>query len=158
MPIKGTYYNATLGATPTAVTGSGATPYLGSVINATIPTSAAGLVSDSPANVANMSLSAGIYVVSYQIAINASDAQYSLSTAFVTNTTASTPYAANSVSTFQQIHSSTYATGQLIVTNSFILTVTATTYYLKYVGKFAGNSQIPFNTNVNDYFRALRIG
>ena len=123
-----------------------------------MPTVAIGLTSDSHVNIANMSLSAGIYVVSYQIAINASDAQYSLSTAFVTNTTVSTPYASNSVSTSQQIHSSTYGAGQIITTNSFILTVTATTtYYLKFVGKFGGNSQISFGTG-NDYFRALRIG
>ena len=123
-----------------------------------MPTVASGLTSDSHSNIANMSLSAGIYVVSYQIAINSTDAQYSLSTAFVTNTTANTPYAANSVSTFQQIHSSTYGAGQNIITNSFILTVTATTtYYLKFVGKFIGNSQITYSTN-NDYFRALRIG
>ena len=94
-----------------------------------MPTVAVGLTSDSHANIANMSLSPGIYVVSYQLAINAIDAQYSLTTAFVTNTTANTPYASNSVSTFQQIHSSTYGAGQIIMTNSFILTVTTTTTY-----------------------------
>ena len=122
-----------------------------------MPTNTIGLGTDNHVNVANMTLSAGIYVVSYQISVNTTDAQYSLSTVFVTNTRVSTPYASNSVSTSQQIHSSTYGTGQIIPTNSFILTVTTTTiYYLKYVGKFSGNSQLPFSGN--EYFRALRIG
>ena len=121
-----------------------------------MPTVPIGLGSENHANVANMSLSPGIYVVCYQLTINAGDATYSLSTAFVTNTTASTPYASNSVSTFQQIHNPAYASGQIIMTNSFILPVTTTTiYYFKFVGKFGANSQLPASST--DYFRAVRI-
>jgi len=126
-----------------------------------MPSVTTGLSNNTPFTIASMLLSPGIYIVSYQLFINATDAQYSLLNLYVNNNaTLVTPPAndpAITVSNYQQIYYFiSSATGQIGPINSFILTVTTTTtYYLNYYGKFGGNSQMPFS---NSLFRATRIG
>jgi len=67
MPIKGTYYNATLGAAPTSVASGVSAPYLGTVISGSI-TGASFNQGTSPTSI-NI-ITTGTYLFTFSIPVN----------------------------------------------------------------------------------------
>jgi hypothetical protein len=122
-----------------------------------MPTATVGMSDQTAFTIANMSLSPGIYIVGYQLAFNATDAQYRLLNLYVNNANTVTNNSTYTVSNYQQVYYFTApAVGQIIPVVSFVLPVTTTTtYYLVCWPRFGGNSQMGTN---DIYFRATRIG
>ena len=154
MPIKGTYYNATLGAAPTTLIGpTGSPPYLGGIISAPFLNPTFTGSSPATATYATLTLTAGVYILNATGFVAAGGAVFhNFSSELTDGTTSyatSTPYAlsGNTVTT-------TY-TWSANITAIVALTTTKTINFK--INIYLGSGTIT-NNSTGFVYNAVRIG
>lgn len=155
MPIKGTYYNATLGAAPSS---AGHLGYFGSSTNIS---AAIDIPNNSPFLVGSITLpSAGTYLIMAQTGTQNGGGGTTTGILYYVNHSsqgsASTNYGPTGTIMQSKFPYSNLGTGPITVNFSNLVTITTSTTYNLYVYvTFTGNCQY---VSTQSYFNYLRVG